>query len=136
MIKKCGGDGEIGLLKKVHNTGKKVIYNPNAIVRHFIPKSRLTLDYFKERAFKSGIEVGYTKYHYGSEMTIKPLKLIIRSEVFCIHYLAHKTVALLPFRNRVKHDVMSSYYKARCLYESKLSYIRTFNDKPSVKMTL
>lgn len=58
------GDGEIGLLRKVHKAGKKVIYNPDAVVWHFIPKQRLKIQYFAERAFKSGIEAGFRKYYY------------------------------------------------------------------------
>lgn len=113
------GDGEVGLLRKVHNTGKKVIYNPNAVVWHFIPKNRMTIEYFKERAFKSGIEASFSKYHYSNE-PINSLKLILRAIVFGMYYLAHKMVALLPIRSRVKHKVVTSYCKARRLYEVKL----------------
>lgn len=116
------GDGEIGPLRKVHNISKKVIYNPNAVVWHFIPKSRLTIDYFKERAFKSGIEAGYVKYHYSNE-PINLIKLILWSVVFGMYYFAHKIIALvLPSKSRVKHKVTASYYQARCLYELRLTW--------------
>ncbi|MCR4320544.1 MAG: hypothetical protein NUV74_09465 [Candidatus Brocadiaceae bacterium] len=80
----------------------------------------LTLDYFKEMAFKSGIEAGYSKYHY-SNKPINPLKLILRAVVLGMYCLAYKIAALFPIRSRIKHEVTASYYKARGLYEIKLS---------------
>jgi len=114
------GDGEIGLLRKVHNVGKKVIYNPNAIVWHFIPKSRLTVEYFKERAFKSGIEASFSKYRYNDD-SFHSLNLLFRAGAFGIYYTLHSLLALIPNKNSIKHKVTSSYYKGRCLYELNLS---------------
>lgn len=110
------GDGEIGLLRKVHDAGKKVMYNPKAVVWHFIPKNRLTVDYFKERAFKSGIEASFSKYRY-SNGSINPLKLFLRVVAFGIF---HVLCNILSFFN-IKCRVASSYFKARCLYELKLA---------------
>jgi len=109
------GDGEIGLLRKVHNVEKKVIYNPKAIVWHFIPKSRLTVEYFKERAFKSGIEASYSKFHYNS---IGRHIFLVRSFAFGILFLV-KQFNWLAF-NDLKSSITSSYFKARLLYEMKL----------------
>ncbi len=110
------GDGEIGLLRKVHAAGKKVIYNPKAVVWHFVPKSRLTVEYFKERAFKSGIEASFSKYRY-SKNSISPLKIFPRVVAFGTFYVLCN---ILSFFN-IKCRVVSSYFKARCLYELKLA---------------
>jgi len=114
------GDGEIGLLRKVHKAGKKAIYNPKAIVWHFIPKKRITVEYFKERAFKSGIEASFSKYRY-NENSFNPTKLFLRASAFGIYNIFHNILGILPVRKSVKHKVTSSYYKARCFYELKLA---------------
>jgi len=110
------GDGEIGLLKKVHNAGKKVIYNPKAVVWHFIPKERLTVKYFKERAFKSGIEASYSKFRYSEKMS--KVKLLVRSFAFGVLFFVDLFKSF-AFRD-LKAKVNSSYFKARCLYELKI----------------
>lgn len=113
----CRGDGEIGLLRKVHSVGKKIIYNPDAVVWHFIPKRRLSIEYFKERAFKSGIEASFSKYRYDINSTFNPIKIILRVCVFFLYYVSH---GLLGTLGSIKHKITSSYYKARCLYELRL----------------
>lgn len=110
------GDGEIGLLKKVHHTGKKIIYNPKAIVWHVIPQSRLKIDYFKERAFKSGIEASYSNYRYFDQFSklrffLQPL---ISGGFYCIRL--SQGIFLRDLRAKVE----VSYFKARCLYELRL----------------
>ena len=114
------GDGEIGLLRKVHDVDKKVIYNPKAVVWHFIPKERLTVDYFKERAFKSGIEASFSKYHYSND-SLRITKLLPRAGAFGMYYILRCVLAFIPNENSIKHKVTSSNYKARCLYELKLA---------------
>lgn len=114
------GDGEIGLLRKVHNVSKKVIYNPKAIIWHFIPKERLTIKYFKERAFKSGIETSFLHYRYNNNI-LRPLGLLKRVSFFGVCFILHNFLASISRQNRIKHKVLSSYYKARFLYELKLA---------------
>ncbi|MFC2058402.1 glycosyltransferase family 2 protein [Chloroflexota bacterium] len=53
------GDGETGLLAKAKTNGYLIIYTPFACVRHIIPRERLTIEYFKERAFIQGISNSY-----------------------------------------------------------------------------
>ncbi len=113
------GDGEIGLLKKVHDVGKKVIYNPKAVVWHFIPKGRLTVKYFKERAFKSGIEASFSTYRYSYDR-VNLLRLMKSTGGFGMYFVFHNILALIPFKKNVKHKVASSYHKARFLYGLKL----------------
>jgi glucosyl-dolichyl phosphate glucuronosyltransferase len=111
------GDGEIGLLRKIHAAGKKVIYNPNAVVWHCIPQKRLTVAYFKERAFKSGLEASFSQYRYHHNGSFNPLKMIFRASVFGIYFIVH---SLLGRFDSVVHKVLASHYKARFFYELKL----------------
>jgi glycosyltransferase involved in cell wall biosynthesis len=56
---RCRGDGETGLLNKVVESEYDVVYTPFASVTHIIPKERVTLDYFRKRAFIEGITESY-----------------------------------------------------------------------------
>jgi glycosyltransferase involved in cell wall biosynthesis len=113
------GDGEIGLLRKVHHAGKKVIYNPNAIVWHFIPKKRMTVEYFKERAFKSGIEASFSRWRYSGD-NFNPIKLFLRACKFGMCCILHNISAHILNKSGIRHKVTASYFKARCLYELRL----------------
>lgn len=115
------GDGEIGLLRKVHATGKKVIYNPAAVVWHFVPKERLTVKYFRERAFKSGIEASFSKHRY-SNSPLNPVRLILYAGAFGMCYILHNVLSFTPSEHSVKHRMAASYHKARFLYELKLAF--------------
>jgi glycosyltransferase involved in cell wall biosynthesis len=113
------GDGEIGLLKKVQAAGFKTIYTPAAVVWHFIPRQRLTKAYFRERAFKSGIEASFSEHRYGDD-SLDKLRLSRTAVRFGVRYLAHGALACVPDRQRLRHRIATSYYRGRCLYELKL----------------
>lgn len=55
------GDGESALAREIEKRGYKIIYNPKALLYHFIPKERMTVEYFCKRAFNQGISDSYTK---------------------------------------------------------------------------
>lgn len=58
------GDGESYVDKYVMEHHYKVIYNPKASVHHLVIKERLTLEYFKNRAFRAGVEQSYVDKRY------------------------------------------------------------------------
>lgn len=64
---KYRGDGETYVAKFIQNRGYKALYNPKASVYHFVPKERMTKDYFKMRAFLEGISQSYTDIRYGNK---------------------------------------------------------------------
>ena len=53
------GDGESGLALKIQAAGLRAVYEPKAAVRHIVPADRLTLEYFRKRAFLQGISNSY-----------------------------------------------------------------------------
>lgn len=54
------GSGESGLASRVARSGKYTIrYDKAAAVRHKVPGSRLTLEYFDEVAYRTGISIAY-----------------------------------------------------------------------------
>jgi len=57
---KYRGDGETALMNKVLWSGYRLVYNGRAIVEHVISPDRLTMDYFKRRAFNQGISNSFT----------------------------------------------------------------------------
>ena len=54
------GDGETHVSRWIKEKGMKAIYNPKASVYHFVPEYRMTLNYFKKRAFNQGISDSFT----------------------------------------------------------------------------
>ena len=56
---KYRGDGETFVAKQVKNLGYTILYNPKASVNHFVPTSRMSLEYIKKRAFSEGVSGSY-----------------------------------------------------------------------------
>lgn len=54
------GDGETGLAAKINRSGYKAVYDPRVKIRHFIPQSRLTVEYFCWRRYFNGIHGSYS----------------------------------------------------------------------------
>ena len=55
------GDGESALSRKIMEKGYRIVYEPDALVYHRVPKERLTADYFCRRAFNQGISDSFTE---------------------------------------------------------------------------
>lgn len=55
------GDGETWVGRAVAALGKKALYHPHAVVHHFVPAKRMTLDYFYQRAFAEGITCSFVQ---------------------------------------------------------------------------
>ena len=53
------GDGETALMERVAASRYKMVYNPAAYVYHVIPAGRLTIDFYKKRAFFQGVGDSY-----------------------------------------------------------------------------
>ena len=52
-LQRFQGDGEMGLSLKLATAGLQAFYHPKASVRHEVPKSRLNVEYFEQRAFST-----------------------------------------------------------------------------------
>lgn len=60
------GDGEAGLTFAAEARGLIAMYEPAATVYHFVPATRMTIDYFEKRAKAEGIRHSYSEVrHYG-----------------------------------------------------------------------
>lgn len=57
---KYRGDGETYVANHVVRMGYKAIYNPKASVLHWVPASRMNMDYLVKRSFMEGITQSYS----------------------------------------------------------------------------
>lgn len=60
-LQRFQGDGETGLSLKIAQAGLKALYHPQISVHHEIASSRLTWEYFEQRAFYQGVCDSYTR---------------------------------------------------------------------------
>jgi glucosyl-dolichyl phosphate glucuronosyltransferase len=60
-LQRFQGDGETGVSLALHASGLKSVYHPEAAVQHEVPRSRLDIDYFRQRAFYQGVADSYTR---------------------------------------------------------------------------
>ena len=54
------GDGESGLTMKARSYGYRTVYQPRATIYHIIPASRMTPEYFEQRAYYQGVCDSYS----------------------------------------------------------------------------
>lgn len=106
---KYRGDGESALISRAMDAGYKTIHNPKAFVYHVIPSSRLTIDYFKRRAFSQGISDSFSLIRkYGKiedDVFEKRLKSpTIISRIFdTLRFMKNGNIKFLKFHNEVRN---------------------------------
>lgn len=89
------GDGETGLSLKLNEKGFYLNFNSKIKIYHFVSTSRMTLDYFKKRAFYQGVcdsfskirkENGFNYYNIGSIINKKSNFLISKINNILMRY--------------------------------------------------
>lgn len=60
-IIKYRGDGETALSCKLNQKGFVAHINPKIKIYHYVPKSRMTVEYFKKRAYNQGVSDSFTQ---------------------------------------------------------------------------
>lgn len=87
------GDGETGLTIKANETAYKAIYQPQALVWHQVPESRMTYKYFERRYFYQGVCNSYTEIRSLGSLPktnyIQSVKELIRTPFSAIKQLIH-----------------------------------------------
>jgi GT2 family glycosyltransferase len=58
------GDGETALSLKLNKAGYAMHFDPNIKIHHLVSKERMTVDYFKKRAFYQGVCDSFSKIRY------------------------------------------------------------------------
>jgi glucosyl-dolichyl phosphate glucuronosyltransferase len=105
---KFQGDGETALSLKLNEQGYVLNYNPKIKIHHFVPKERMTLEYFQKRGFFQGVcdsfsnirkENGFNYYNissielldnYNSGVLIKRISIILLKLKTKINYKSYK----------------------------------------------
>lgn len=108
-LRRYRGDGETGLSKKAIKKGLKAIYQPKALIYHRVPKERLTLDYFKKRAFLQGISDSYTKIRDSYRKTKREDEKPSSREIKKIKF--HWINSLKKIKQMLKKDICSRKVK-------------------------
>jgi len=60
-LQRFQGDGDGGLTLKLKSKGYKSIYQPKALVYHYISEERMSIEYFEQRMFYQGVCNSYTE---------------------------------------------------------------------------
>lgn len=58
------GDGETHVSKFIKANSMRTFYHPGASVYHAVPKERMTLQYFRKRAYNEGISRSFTEFRH------------------------------------------------------------------------
>ncbi|MBT0895217.1 glycosyltransferase [Geobacter hydrogenophilus] len=106
------GDGESHVSRFIAARGYGSVYVPSASVFHFVPKSRMTVDYFRKRAFSQGVSDSYTRLRLNPSdndkivMDLRPLGRLMRSAIF-----RHILGSLLPADAFVRANIDQAYHE-------------------------
>lgn len=84
------GDGETHVSEYIEKNGYKAIYNPKASVYHLVPETRMTKDYFKQRAYNQGVSDSYTAVRCGKRNFF--IKVLLKN--FVKKYLLNKNIEI------------------------------------------
>lgn len=75
------GDGETGLTKKGFEKGYIALYHPKVKLFHEVPSSRLTFEYFEERAYYQGVGNSFSELRLQNRLykTVNEIQIIKKS---------------------------------------------------------
>lgn len=82
------GDGESFVSREVEKRGYKAIFNPKASIYHYVPTSRMNLDYLFRRSFAQGISSSYTQIRSWGK--VKPICALLREVAFKLKQVLRK----------------------------------------------
>jgi glycosyltransferase involved in cell wall biosynthesis len=98
-LQRFDGDGENGLTMPAEARGLMAIYEPAAIVYHFVSASRMTPEYFERRAFLQGIRNSYTDVRRNGGPSIAlwaKVRHVIRRSIRCVRRLRNGRMIARP----------------------------------------
>jgi glycosyltransferase involved in cell wall biosynthesis len=123
------GDGETGLLRKVLQTGWKVVYTPKALVWHVVPASRMTLAFLKRRWANQGACNSYTAYRQNrpgrGRLLLGALKQGVKGGLFESQAVCNR---MLGSDQQYHCAIRASYHWRRLRYDLRLMYDRQLRE--------
>jgi len=114
------GDGETGLSIKAIECGCEAMYQPNAIVYHEVPSSRMTIEYFDKRYFYSGICNSYTKIRHNHG--IKSHILLIEKFIALKGKLYQTLIQFLKQKSKVSFEQEMLFARFNCMENAGYEY--------------
>lgn len=120
------GDGETALSCKLNEAGIPAYFNPKITIKHLVPASRMTREYFEKRAFAQGISDSYSK---------------IRNEYYNYYNFDPKNVDefKVPYYKRKYRKIMMKHspkeYHEMCEY-AKIAYDNGYNFHQNAYMNM
>jgi glycosyltransferase involved in cell wall biosynthesis len=96
-LQRFQGDGESGLTTKARSHGYRAVYQPKATIHHIIPASRMTPEYFEQRAYYQGVCDSYSNVRrelsdasvHSVKVKLSPLSYVRRTAGRVVGYLKH-----------------------------------------------
>ena len=111
------GDGETGLSIKAFQKNKIALYNSRVKLFHVIPKERLTIEYFKKRAYFQGVSDSYSSIRnriHEKESTnniILFFKILLRNLRKSKKFLYLKTNIIINYNKYILLKTLNLEYK-------------------------
>jgi hypothetical protein len=98
---KFRGDGESAVSAYILKKGHTALFNPLASIEHYIPGSRMTLAYLKQRSFNQGISDSYTSLRAGNPPHLKKIDAATMVEILKSFSELHLLKALRLARGKL-----------------------------------
>ena len=122
------GDGEGGLSVKVAALGFQAHYSPLCSIRHWVPASRMTFDYFGNRAFFNGLHNSFTNFR--REYGLGPLQGVPYSPSFrraraWAGRIKRRLIQSIPSKSREPDDVVKLRQHLEKCYQDGWNYHRS-----------
>jgi glycosyltransferase involved in cell wall biosynthesis len=117
LLQRFQGDGETGVSLALHANGSKSVYHPGVAVQHEIPRSRLDMEFFAQRAFYQGVADSYTCIR--AKGTAEP-----RWRTFSrcsARQLAARIRRRSSARSEILYRTRRSYYDGYCFHQREVS---------------
>lgn len=124
-LQRLQGDGETALSLKLQAAGYMAHYNPQIKNNHLVPRSRMTLEYFKKRAFYQGVCDSFTQIR--KENGFEYSDLNINEKIKAPFFLRKYNKIIKPFMEKYLYKFDSNYIIYLNMKEEyKLSYKEGF----------
>lgn len=104
------GDGETAVSLKLNNDGQVAYFNPKIKIHHYVPNSRMTIEYFKKRGFYHGISDSFSQIrqkHGFTYFSFKPNENITNVKIS--PFLKGYNYLIKPIFNKLNKKLDKNY---------------------------
>ena len=104
-LQRFQGDGESGLTMKARSNGYRAVYQPKATIYHVIPASRMTPEYFEQRAYYQGVCDSYSNVR--RELSGAPADSV-KVKLSPLSYARRKAGRLVSFLKQIRDQACTT----------------------------